>query len=491
MRIIKISIAKVLVLFAAMLMLNGNTLLAQINVTLPTLSKAAGSPSDYIPITVGSLTGKNVTAFEFTVYYDKDIVSITGASTDGTIASGAPMFNADTANGKIKVAWASASAISDSGVLVKLNVKYKKVGSTNLTFVDPATSKSTFLFNAGTPAAAAKDGKIIIPSVSVNFGAISGWVGDTLCVPVVTTDITATDNILSFDFAGTFDQNIIKVIGYQTQNTLSNGGTATINTTEAGKVKFAWANAAKISGKGNLVLLKVVALKKGSANLTLTSFQYNAGTPVASPVMGGDVSVTDANRKPVFTVSLPKDVVIFVDDSLGTKTQTYKFQFKASDPDLNQKLIFSAVKIPFGATLDTLGNFSWKPATWQRNQTHTIIISVTDGFDVVKDTSKITASKMTDVEPGNTVVTDYSLHQNYPNPFNPSTKIVYALPQASKVRLSVFNLLGQEIAVLVNEFQNAGKHSVQFNASNLTSGMYLYRIEATNFISVKKMTLVK
>ncbi len=85
----------------------------------------------------------------------------------------------------------------------------------------------------------------------------------------------------------------------------------------------------------------------------------------------------------------------------------------------------------------------------------------------------------------------FSLDQNYPNPFNPSTMISYTLPAASTVKLSVYNVLGQEVANLVNENQTAGSHNVTFNASNLSSGVYFYTIKAGNFTETKKMSLLK
>jgi hypothetical protein len=94
--------------------------------------------------------------------------------------------------------------------------------------------------------------------------------------------------------------------------------------------------------------------------------------------------------------------------------------------------------------------------------------------------------------------TEFSLAQNYPNPFNPVTTITYALPQESHVRLSICNVLGQEVRILVNESEQAGYKSVQFDASQLPSGLYFYRINATStaapqttFTQIKKMVLVK
>lgn len=85
----------------------------------------------------------------------------------------------------------------------------------------------------------------------------------------------------------------------------------------------------------------------------------------------------------------------------------------------------------------------------------------------------------------------YILHENYPNPFNPTTKISFELPVKSNVVLNVFNVLGEKVSTLVNKSMTAGIHVFDFNASNLSSGIYFYRIEADNFSQVKKMLLIK
>ncbi len=87
--------------------------------------------------------------------------------------------------------------------------------------------------------------------------------------------------------------------------------------------------------------------------------------------------------------------------------------------------------------------------------------------------------------------TDYSISQNYPNPFNPTTTINYTLPENEFVTIKVYNIIGETVAVLVNEEKPIGKYSVNFNASNLASGIYIYRIEAGRFEVSKKMILLR
>jgi|GEM_PF-1317652 len=89
------------------------------------------------------------------------------------------------------------------------------------------------------------------------------------------------------------------------------------------------------------------------------------------------------------------------------------------------------------------------------------------------------------------VPASFDLSQNYPNPFNPSTKIDFTIPSSSQVVLKVFNVLGQEVASLVNGTMTAGSHTVTFDASKLASGVYLYKITAGSFVSTRKMVLLK
>lgn len=85
----------------------------------------------------------------------------------------------------------------------------------------------------------------------------------------------------------------------------------------------------------------------------------------------------------------------------------------------------------------------------------------------------------------------FELAQNYPNPFNPSTNIKYSVPESGNIRLSVYNLVGEEVAVLVNGFSQAGFYEVTFDASNLSTGVYLYKLQSANSVQTKKMMLLK
>jgi hypothetical protein len=115
------------------------------------------------------------------------------------------------------------------------------------------------------------------------------------------------------------------------------------------------------------------------------------------------------------------------------------------------------------------------------------IFAATDYSEYIRGLSEFIGIKqISEQVPGH-----FSLSQNYPNPFNPSTKIRFDIPKQALTRITVFDILGREVKTLVNEELNAGKYEVDFNASAYSSGLYFYRIEAGDYVEVKKMVLVK
>lgn len=91
----------------------------------------------------------------------------------------------------------------------------------------------------------------------------------------------------------------------------------------------------------------------------------------------------------------------------------------------------------------------------------------------------------------NKIVKDYILYQNYPNPFNPSTTITFTIPEDASVKLEVYNLLGQKVKQLINNYYKAGTYNIEFNASELSTGTYFYKLTTDKFSEVKKLSLIK
>lgn len=123
-----------------------------------------------------------------------------------------------------------------------------------------------------------------------------------------------------------------------------------------------------------------------------------------------------------------------------------------------------------------------------------IVFQTPDGFIIGFITNNVSAyySNVVSVEENKNVgISDYSLSQNYPNPFNPSTMIEYKIPESYFVEIKIYDVLGKEIATLVNEYKSKGIYKIQFNTNNLPNGVYIYRIKAGEFSETKKMILMR
>lgn len=155
---------------------------------------------------------------------------------------------------------------------------------------------------------------------------------------------------------------------------------------------------------------------------------------------------------------------------------------------------------PYGGTAWVVtGSHNWSSAAETRNDENTLIIKDNriGNLYIQEFAARYTEAGGTDPvrvsvnEDGNGIPDDFNLSQNYPNPFNPTTTIAFSLPIANLVTFKVYNILGQEVATLVNEEMKAGNYTVNFNATQLASGVYFYKLTAGSFNSVKKMSVLK
>ena len=156
---------------------------------------------------------------------------------------------------------------------------------------------------------------------------------------------------------------------------------------------------------------------------------------------------------------------------------------------LNQEL-FGTTRKNLGVALNNTRNYFGHPVS------HKLIVLNLWGDPSLKLKYYIPTS----VEEDNVIPTEFFLYQNYPNPFNPTTKIKYSIPESplpggdgrgGLVTLKVYDVLGNEIATLVNEEKPAGSYEIEFNGSNLLSGIYFYQLRAGTFIQTKKMVLLR
>lgn len=212
---------------------------------------------------------------------------------------------------------------------------------------------------------------------------------------------------------------------------------------------------------------------RGSSNFSET-FMFSTGYPT-EPIL-------------VYPVFQQLDVEIdptlkWTSSSLATE---YKVQLSEGlNLDLNKLIIDSIVvdTILYFNKLDLKSFYSWR--IMASNEFGSGMWTSVFKFKTAADT---TLGK-NDIDL--TLPQEYTLEQNYPNPFNPVTTISFGIPESGMTSLRVYNIIGQEIAVLLNEDISAGHYNIQFDATDMTSGLYLYKLQSNDFTSIKKMLLIK
>ena len=226
------------------------------------------------------------------------------------------------------------------------------------------------------------------------------------------------------------------------------------------------------------LLVKAPAKEMSSDSTKVQFFVLHGSTdaPTVDVIARGVATLVDNAAYSDITdyISVPAASYI-LDVTPGTDNNTIVASFQA---DLSGLAGGSAVVFASGF-LD--------PSANQNGSSFGLYAALVDGT-VIPFSSTLTSINETS---SGQVLNSYSLLQNYPNPFNPSTKIEFSLPAKQAVSLKVFNLLGQEIATLVNREMNEGNYNINFDASGLSSGIYLYQLKAGNYVQTKKMTLLK
>jgi hypothetical protein len=289
-----------------------------------------------------------------------------------------------------------------------------------------------------------------------------------------------------------------------------------------------------------LVIIPDFASRAQDNTLYFDNLAFTAGD-VVEPVLNAPVDFEDGGHGADWTWIVDQNAdnpplnIISNPDKQGANTSETVAEFTARQNGMDWALVISddIGHFTFDATNSTVKLMVWKPiisdvgvkfegpggAAWEVKVPNTITNAWEELTFDFKSQEGVTFNKLvlipdfasrdqdntlyfdnltfsdgttTDVnESSDLLPSQYVLEQNYPNPFNPSTRIKFAIPESNKVTVKVLNILGEEVAILVDGFRNAGTYEVSFDASNLASGTYLYSITSGEYTTVKKMMLIK
>jgi hypothetical protein len=212
-----------------------------------------------------------------------------------------------------------------------------------------------------------------------------------------------------------------------------------------------------------------------------------------TPFGFGDLIFDEGGENP-----LNGESIYVIADALDQYMSSYRdvagqdhCQMPAGYESLDPLSLYQTIRKIDSAFCGPINHLSWAPGGSQPGLTLTAVRPVTDIPYLHIDSSFSASHKNPPVATTIPNPERFNLMQNYPNPFNPTTTIGYDLPVSSHVRLTIYDVLGREVTILVDEVQPEGSKSVEFNAVNLPSGLYFIRLNAGTYSAVKKMMLVK
>lgn len=454
-----------------------------------TIANVVSAPGKVaVPISVKDFN--NIGAISLKISYSTTVLTFDSLSG----APGGVTFTSGASGGVITIGWFDQTGntplnLADGANLVKLNFTYAGSGT-----------KSDITFNTSGSDLSDKNGTSITGVKYVN-GGVSALQGSIPTLTISSVIVPPSANIAVPILA-----QKLKGIGAVSLKIQYNAALLTFTgvSNTAGNITFtANANAGVLSlgwfdqtGNTpiNLDSTKLLDLNfsiaTGTGNLSFLTNQCEV-----SDSIGQKISSVNYVNGSVQTLNLPESPVL-ISPANGAKisAKPLKLSWHKVSGAASYHLQVSSDNFVTMADDTTLTDTSAVIIYYKDKTTYSWRVS---GINAAGEGSKslawnFTTDGVTEIDGLSNVIPDeYNLYQNYPNPFNPSTVIKYDLPKGAFISVKVYDILGREVLTLVNEYQKAGTYKITFDASNLTSGVYLYRIKANNFISVKKLVLMK
>jgi hypothetical protein len=451
-----------------------------IRLAMPDTSGEAGSIID-LPIRVSDLTGFHIDSLRLTLTFNKYVLQAQKVITTGTLTESWKDTIETLLPGSIALFLKGSQALTDSGKLCLLRFQLK--GSSGM--ATPIHFQSVSFYNEILKIAA-RDGKATISGgttteVMVSIPDISADSASTITVPVFISTVNQLDEVRAITINLAFNCNVIQYQSYNVVNTLMDGWFSSANPLSPSQLKFGGSSAYPMIGRGVLVefAFKVVGRPGMQTAITFSELTLNEGSP----------SVTAFGS--VFTVNyvIPVELISFSARLIGkeillswetaSESDNYGFEVERSTKSCTwqvigfvpgqgstttpQHYVFQDKKIGVGTY-----NYRLKQIDYDGSFVYSTIVQA------------IVAPPQ-----------QFSLGQNFPNPFNLTTFIPFDLPEKLSIKFTLYNVLGEIVDVIATGDYSAGHHQVSFNTRNLGAGLYFYKLEAKDFVAVKKLLILK
>lgn len=450
-----------------------------IRLSIPDSSGDAGSILE-MPIRVSDLTGFNIDSVRMTLSFNKFVLQALDVMTIGTLTENWTDSVESILPGKISLFFKGTPALNDSGVLCRLQMQL--IGRPGM--ATPIHFQAIRFYN-DTLRIASTDGRVTISGgtisdVLISVPDISADSSSIVTIPVFISDVT-NKNVFGVSIKLAFNCNVIQYQSYNLINTLMNGWLVSVNTLTPGLIIFAGSSGSPLTGQGVLVEFnfKVVGQPGMQSILNFSEMQLNEGDPSVIAYGG------------IFTVNyvIPVELISF--DASAHRKEILLSWITASESgnygfDIERSTnLISWNRIGFvpGHGTTTIAH---QYAFVDKNigiETYYYRLKQFD-FDGSFEYSEIIQCTVTQPD-------EFLLGQNFPNPFNPVTVIPFDLPEKAFIKLTLYNLLGEVVKVISIEERNAGHHEILFDGTELSAGLYFYKLEAKGLVQVKKLLVLK
>lgn len=395
-----------------------------------------------IPVKLEDVSGSAINSYSFTVEYDSTKINLSAIDTSGTLSSTGTLIGDFSSNSSAQISWSSANPITNSGTLLNLVVESLGEGESTVSF------KSVLLNN----------GDI---EVEGNSGIITS-------LEYICGDVTNDFSISSLDASHVLRHTVFLTPEYP----LSGRDSVAADVTGNGRVSALDASRILQFESGLIEHLSCGDLVEKEYRQVAEAQWFFEETNDQEMSVNIDLSSSE------FDIYSAEFEFEFSEGLTFNGFSNMPKNWIQSSNRIDNKILVSLIGI------EALAN---KKIEFSIRKNADISSLYTTAKVSINEAKKITLNKLS----RNTKPEQFQLFQNYPNPFNPSTTISYSIPISGKVELTVFNMLGRKVVDLVNENKEAGLYSAKWDASQLSSGVYIYQLSTESFSTTKKMMLIK
>jgi|GEM_PF-613702 len=435
----------------------------------------------HLPIRVSDLSPFHIDSLRIGLSYNKYVLHISEIITSATMTQGWQDSIETQLPGSFAFFLRGSTALVDSGVLcrVRCELKGNPGMATPIHFQNIACYKDTLRI-------ASRDGKLAIAGGTgtkaiISIPDISADSGSTVIVPVFISKLTQQDSVSAVAMHLQFDSLVIRYQGYSIANTLLDGWFCSANLLKPNQLKFGGFSTSFIVGQGVLVefTFHVVGRPAMQTSLSFLDMMLNEGVP-SSTAFGGVFTVNYVIPVELSALSARKDGrdIVLTWETVS-ESNNYGFEVERS---INAGPWQVIGFVPGHGSTTVSQRYSFRDKGVGVGSYHYRLKQIdTDGHFVRSAAVEVI------VLPPN----GFSLGQNYPNPFNPITVIPLDLPEPATIKLTLYNLLGEQVEVIASGQFDVGHHQILFNTQNLAAGLYFYKLETKDFSDVNKLVILK